>query len=340
MPHPGLIKRERIPIRHILTHGWMPSWMKSILYRAVFGYRVGKCVKFAFGSVVLGKHVTIGDHVEIGPMTIVRGETIEINRHARIGAGSYIFCVHVQIGEDARINEQVFVGGPMLPESRFVLGARTIIMQMSFLNPTKPLIIGDDSGIGGDCLIFTHGSWLSALEGYPVTFEGVTIGKSVWLPWRVFVMPGTNIGDGAVIGANSLVRGTIPPLSLAVGTPAKVIRQAPESVSADKREELIEEMLREFRRYVLANGIDSPSEDLFRMGDRQYRLARANGQNGELDLSGKGTVVLADPCLSPVTRKTLDESGVPWLDLGAKQRSDLGNPLAEELALFLSRYGI
>ena len=61
-----------------------------------------------------------------------------------------------------------------------------------------------------------------------MTYEPVTIGKSVWLPWRVFVMPGSTIGDGSVIGANSLVAGTIPPYSLAVGTPAKVIRSAPD----------------------------------------------------------------------------------------------------------------
>ena len=40
-------------------------------------------------------------------------------------------------------------------------------------------------------------------------------GASVWLPWRVFVMPGSTIGDGSVIGANSLVSGNIPPKSLA-----------------------------------------------------------------------------------------------------------------------------
>ena len=160
---------------------------------------------------------------------MVMGRTIRIGRHSSVGTMSYLACERIQIGEDARIREQVFVGGPQLPESSFTLGSRTIILQLTSINPTKPVTIGDDTGIGGHCLIFTHGAWLNALDGYPVTYEPVTLGNSVWLPWRVFIMPGTTIGDGSVIGANSLVQGTIPPASLAVGSPAKVIRSAPEA---------------------------------------------------------------------------------------------------------------
>jgi hypothetical protein len=59
---------------------------------------------------------------------------------------SYLACERIQIGEDARIREQVFVGGPQLPESSFTLGSRTIILQLASINPTKPVTIGDDTG--------------------------------------------------------------------------------------------------------------------------------------------------------------------------------------------------
>ena len=52
----------------------------------------------------------------------------------------------------------------------------------------------------------------------------ITIGDNVWLGGHVIVLPGVTIGDGSVIGAGSVVTGDIPPRSLAVGTPAKVIR--------------------------------------------------------------------------------------------------------------------
>jgi len=223
-----LLPKDRIPWRHLVAFGWLPSSLKILAYRLFLGYRIGRGVRLSFGGVVVGDTVELGDFVEIGFLAIVQGRTIRIGRHSSIGTMSYVSCETIEIGEDAKIREQVYVGGPQLPESRFALGSRTIILQLSFINPTKPVVIGDDTGIGGHCLIFTHGVWLSALDGYPVNYEPVTLGKSVWLPWRVFVMPGTTIGDGTVIGADSLVHGTIPPYSLAVGSPAKVIRSAPD----------------------------------------------------------------------------------------------------------------
>jgi len=203
----SLIPKDRIPWRHMALFGWLPSPLKRLAYRVLLGYRIGKRVRFSFGGIVVGKSVDLGDDVEIGFLAVVQGRRISIGRHSSVGTMSYVSCETIQIGEDAKIREQVYVGGPQLPESRFELGSRTIILQLAFLNPTKPIVIGDDTGIGGHCLIFTHGVWLNALDGYPVNYEPVTLGKSVWLPWRVFVMPGTTIGDGTVIGANSLVSG-------------------------------------------------------------------------------------------------------------------------------------
>ena len=52
----------------------------------------------------------------------------------------------------------------------------------------------------------------------------VHIGNDVWIGDRVMIMPGVHIGDGSVIGAGAVVTGDIPPYSIAVGVPAKVIR--------------------------------------------------------------------------------------------------------------------
>ena len=100
-------------------------------------------------------------------------------------------------------------------------------MQMTFINPTRSITIGDDTGIGGDCLIFGHTSWLSRFEGYPTEFKSIEIGNSVSVAWRVFVSAGAKIEDGAVIGANSMVNRKIPARCLAVGSPAKVVAKAP-----------------------------------------------------------------------------------------------------------------
>ena len=50
------------------------------------------------------------------------------------------------------------------------------------------------------------------------------VGNDVWLGQNVTVLPGARIGDGAVIGSNSVVAGDIPPYTVAAGNPCKVIR--------------------------------------------------------------------------------------------------------------------
>jgi len=339
-----MIRKKRLPIGHLIAFGWMPSALKRLAYRHLLGYRIGKGVKFSFGGVVVGESVDLADHVEIGLLAVVIGRTIRIGRYSSIGTMSYVACERIDIGEDAKIREQVYVGGPQLPESAFVLGSRTIVLQMAFINPTKPVTIGDDTGIGGHCLIFTHGAWLNVLDGYPVTYAPVTLGRSVWLPWRVFIMPGTTIGDGSVIGANSLVSGSIPPSSLAVGSPAKVIKSAPDfprRVGEEERARLIADMLSEFDRYVAYEKTQvSPGLPFrtYRMGSRIWRL-HVRTTEALPDLSSSDTL-LTDIQLSEDQRADLRSRGVHWLDLRGKSRSGAGSPLTEELAAFIARYGI
>ncbi len=53
----------------------------------------------------------------------------------------------------------------------------------------------------------------------------VHLGHNVWLGDGVVVLPGAEIGDGCVIGANSVVTGVVPPGTLAVGAPAREVRR-------------------------------------------------------------------------------------------------------------------
>ncbi|MCA9753802.1 MAG: acyltransferase [Gemmatimonadetes bacterium] len=258
---------------------------------------------------------------------------------------SYVSCRRIRIGDDARIREQVSVAGPELPESSFELGSRTVILQRTSINPTKPVTIGDDSGIGGHCLIFTHGAWLNALHGYPVTYKSVTIGRSVWLPWRVFVMPGAEIGDGSVIGANSLVNGTIPPMSLAAGSPAKVLRTAPDfprAMTDERRRRIVDDILGEFERMVADHGIDVVHEGpdrTFRRDGSNFRLRRVLSEDRPGGIEN-GDTVLSEVALTEQEKQSYRRSGAYWLDVDAGTRSEGGSALTEELALFLGRYGI
>lgn len=52
----------------------------------------------------------------------------------------------------------------------------------------------------------------------------VTIGSDVWIGRGCAILKGTSLGDGSVIGANSVVTGDIPPFAVAYGVPARIIR--------------------------------------------------------------------------------------------------------------------
>lgn len=51
------------------------------------------------------------------------------------------------------------------------------------------------------------------------------VGNDVWIGQNVTVLPGVHIGDGAIIGAGSVVAGDIPPYCVAAGNPCRVVRQ-------------------------------------------------------------------------------------------------------------------
>lgn len=59
----------------------------------------------------------------------------------------------------------------------------------------------------------------------PIYCQEVTIGDNVWIGEHCSILPGTVIGDGCVIGANSVVKGNIPNGCMAVGCPAKIVKK-------------------------------------------------------------------------------------------------------------------
>jgi acetyltransferase-like isoleucine patch superfamily enzyme len=70
----------------------------------------------------------------------------------------------------------------------------------------------------------------------PIVTAPVRIGAGTWIGERVAVLRGADIGRGCIIGANSVVKGTIPDGSIAVGAPARIIGQVtPLDLAAAKK---------------------------------------------------------------------------------------------------------
>jgi virginiamycin A acetyltransferase len=75
--------------------------------------------------------------------------------------------------------------------------------------------------------IFRHG-WEEGFDpaSLDTGFRGDTIvGNDVWIGMEALILPGTRIGDGAVIGARAVVSGEVPPYAIVVGNPGRVVRK-------------------------------------------------------------------------------------------------------------------
>ena len=106
--------------------------------------------------------------------------------------------------------------------------------------------IGSGCAISHSVAIYTT-SWLpdqdfsdrnpydyDELESYS---GDVVIGDDVWIGYGVFITPGTQVGENSVIGANAVVTRDVPPHSIAVGTPARVVKFK-RYVSEERKQEL------------------------------------------------------------------------------------------------------
>lgn len=131
----------------------------------------------------------------------------------------------LRLGSGARISPNASFSNPerITIGDRFGLGARCTL----WAGPaTGRIEIGDDVLFGPDVLVTAAGYRFN--DGSPVTEQAmdeadVRIGSDVWIGAKAIVLPGTTIGNGAIVGAGALVRGSIPENGIAVGVPAKVV---------------------------------------------------------------------------------------------------------------------
>lgn len=113
------------------------------------------------------------------------------------------------------------------------VGARSFINYGAVLADCATIAIGDDVQIGPNVQLLTP---THPLEPTPrrERWEGaepITVGDNVWLGGGVIVCPGVTIGADTVVGAGSVVTRDLPERVLAVGNPARVIRELSDQVT-------------------------------------------------------------------------------------------------------------
>jgi acetyltransferase-like isoleucine patch superfamily enzyme len=104
------------------------------------------------------------------------------------------------------------------------LGKRVFINSGCRFQDQGGISIGDDCLIGHNAVIATLQHGIDPGRRGDLIPSPVVIGRNVWLGANVTVLPGVTIGEDAVIGAGSVVTKDIPARTIAVGSPARVVR--------------------------------------------------------------------------------------------------------------------
>jgi acetyltransferase-like isoleucine patch superfamily enzyme len=154
------------------------------------------------------------------------GTTIRDN--AIIRSGSTIYC-DVSIGNDLRtghnilVREMTTVGNNVLLGTNVIIDGNTIIgdnvsIQSNVYIPTNTLV--EDNVFLGPCAVLTN-------DKYPIRvkydLKGPILRKGASIGANSTILPGVEVGEGAMVAAGALVTKNVPAWKLAVGFPAKFI---------------------------------------------------------------------------------------------------------------------
>lgn len=214
-------------------------------------FEVGANFKIGANNIIRAKAFIAGDNVTIGSNNeFLISEHINIGLCGYIGNDNKITCISATFGEYLYFDSNIIIGhgGSMNYDSRIEIGKQSMICSYVKLNTNYKVSIGERVGIGENVDIWTHGSFLQVLDGFPYQFGPVNIGSDVWIPAKSTIMPNVTIGHNVVFGANSLINKDIPANSLCAGIPVKVLRENvyPKELDKDHKVDIIDEALRDY----------------------------------------------------------------------------------------------
>ncbi len=230
---------------------WIPRApgvvLRNWVYRSLFA-KIGDSVRIQPGvEFIQPRYIEIGNNVIINRgvyissaaqnKTHVGNNRVCLEERVNLGSGVQIstFGKNSQIylrkqvildrGVDIRALERGYIE---IDECTYI-GPYTCLAGPGPIKIGKSCLIGSHSGIYGNNHNFADPKQKIVDQG--ITCKGITIEDDCWLGTGVKVLDGVTIGQGSVIGAGAVVTKDIPPYSVAVGVPAKVISQRNELVS-------------------------------------------------------------------------------------------------------------
>lgn len=174
--------------------------LRSEALRRQHGYPAGFLVE-AGTAWLTGPHASVGQDLRVGRRC--RIETISSHN-------GVTYTPRLKIGDRVSMNDDVHIGCAL----SITIGNDVLLAGKIFISDHNH---GDYSGTFQDSAKSSPGD--RALGLAPVVIE-----ERVWLGEMVSVLPGVTIGEGSIIGSNSVVSRDIPPMTIAVGSPARPVK--------------------------------------------------------------------------------------------------------------------
>jgi len=188
--------------------GLLPGPIKRPLYRALFGYRIGRGVRI--GLVLLdAEAVELGDGTEIGHLNLVtRVGSLVTGKSVRIGALNIIRGgERVRLGDYAEVMRLNVLNAipdhdcTTSPVSRLEIGAGAVVVSGHRIDFTDQVTIGRNVIVGGrNSSLWTHNRQQTA---------PIAIGDFCYLGSEVRLAPGARLAERSILGLGSVLAGAI-----------------------------------------------------------------------------------------------------------------------------------
>lgn len=188
-----------------------------------------------------------------GPAAIEDGVRIRFASNVRLGRGAYLdhgVYLHacpggVTIGAGTFVMKNAILhvyNFRDLPNAGITIGQRSLIGEACILRGQGGITIGDDVYLAPlvQMLAVNHiyHDTTRPVSHQGITVQGITVEDGAWIGGGAMILDGVRIGRNAVIGAGAVVSKDVPPFCVAVGNPARVVRDLrtqPLELPAEKR---------------------------------------------------------------------------------------------------------
>jgi len=212
------------------------------------GCKIGNLKVLGKGDIILGDNVTIGDNVVINV-----SKRLFVDDRSMIGDHFEIEGRQIEIGKEFWSGRYCGIGGGSCFEkpSSLTVGHQCHLGDFAFVNTARAVKLGDEVGLGQFTRVYAHGAYESFLKGFPVEFGPVSLEDRVWCPNAV-IMPNVTIGHDTVVGAGAVVTKSLPPGCVAVGVPARVIKENcfPRKFSVQEKTKMMKDFIAHFLKDI------------------------------------------------------------------------------------------